>query len=54
MNRILSFKIANKEDKDNCYSEFQRTIENMIFTELIDKQHHYLNVKIEISASDEE
>lgn len=46
------FKIKNSQDKENCFKEFEKLVENKIWVELINKQHDHLEVEIEIKVSD--
>lgn len=45
-----SFKIANEADKNEFFDKMHRIVEHTIFEELINKQHHHLNITINIEA----
>ena len=40
------FTITNGQDKDEFFKKIHMTVENDIFNELINKQHHNLNIFI--------
>ena len=45
-----SFKIANEVDKNEFFDKMHRIVEHAIFEELINKQHHHLNITINIEV----
>lgn len=48
--KTKSFKIANEADKNEFFDKMHGIVAHAIFEELIKKQHHHLNITINIEA----